>query len=183
MGVSYAALFPSLHLTGELGLSSPFLSDLFTWKARLWQYAGQSLQYIYDGGRRWSDIEADTSRFRQGIANYQQIILQSFQEVEDALVSIEKLESQLIELEEVVEASNQSQNISDKRHKHGLSDYFEVIETQKQWLNAKRSAVQVHGNRFIATINLVKALAGGWEIKNVAEVIINEMECEESQEG
>ncbi|KAF3362529.1 Uncharacterized protein PHSC3_000764 [Chlamydiales bacterium STE3] len=162
IGVAYASYYPSLTLTGILGFSSPDLKNFFSWPSRFWSFGATIAQTIFDAGKIGCNIEVAKARYRQAIGHYQQTVVRAFQEVEDALNNIEQQAKQAESLYSSVNAAIKTLELSNRRYSNGLANYLDVMDSQREELSAKRTWINIQGARFISTVQLVKALGGGW---------------------
>ena len=160
---AYASFFPSFNLTGTLGFESPDLKHFLTWKSRLWQYGANASQPIFEGGRLIANLELEWARFEQASGNYQQRVLVAFQEVEDALTNLEMEAKQWQQLNLSAEAARKSASISNRRYTGGITTYLEVVESERFELQAELALINVLASRYVATVQLIKALGGGWD--------------------
>jgi multidrug efflux system outer membrane protein len=166
IGVAKAAFFPSLTLTGTGGFESATLGDLFKWSSRaflLGPLAGTALNVpIFDGGRRKGNLANARAVYEEDVANYRQQVLNAFREVEDNLSDMRILEAQTQAQSDAVNASQRAADLSRTQYAEGAVDYLNVIDAQRSVLQAKRAAVQLQGVQAAATVNLIRALGGGW---------------------
>ncbi|NPT59300.1 efflux transporter outer membrane subunit [Paraburkholderia elongata] len=166
IGVAKAAYFPSLSITGNAGFESATLGDLFKWSSRaflLGPLAGTALTVpIFDGGRRKGNLANARAVFDEDAANYRQQVLQAFQEVEDNLSDLRILEQQTQTENEAVQASQRAAEISQTQYKDGAVNYLDVIDAERTVLQSQTTAVQLSGVQAAATVNLIRALGGGW---------------------
>jgi len=166
IGVAKAAFFPSLTLTGTGGFESATLGDLFKWSSRaflLGPLAGTALNVpIFDGGRRKGNLANARAVYEEDVANYRQQVLNAFREVEDNLSDMRILEAQTQAQSDAVNASQRAADLSRTQYTEGAVDYLNVIDAQRSVLQAKRAAVQLQGVQAAATVNLIRALGGGW---------------------
>ncbi|HEY1097237.1 MAG TPA: efflux transporter outer membrane subunit [Alphaproteobacteria bacterium] len=166
IGIARAAFFPSLNLTAIGGLASNELGDLFKWSSRTWMLGplfGTALSMpLFDGGRRIAGVDLAKAGYDEAVATYRQQVLVSFREVEDSLVSLRLDAQQAEQLYRAADAATKANHISDVRYKEGETSYLEVIDTQRDALSAQRAYTRVQGQRFVDTVNLIRALGGGW---------------------
>lgn len=162
---AYASFYPSISLTGILGFSSPDLKHFLDWKSRLWGVGATASQFIYDGGRKESNLELSWARFQEADREYQQIVLEAFQEVEDALSALEWYYLEGKKLAESVEAATETLNIASDRYYQGVTFYLDVVDSERDKLIAQRAYIGLQGLRFSATIHLIKALGGRWTLR------------------
>lgn len=160
--VAYASFFPAFSITGALGFSSPDLDFFLKWKSRLWSAGTQAVQTVFDGGQKGSDLDLAWASFRESSRDYQQQVLVAFQEVEDALVSIEWLFKEAEKLALSVESAKTTYQIASDRYYHGVTFYLDVVDSERDELNTRRTLIDLQGLRYSATIQLIKALGGSW---------------------
>jgi multidrug efflux system outer membrane protein len=167
IGVARAAFFPSLSLTGGLGYESEDLGNLSDWSQRtflLGPLIGTALSLpIFDGGRRDADIARVRAVYEERVAEYRKTVLQAFREVEDSLVSIRTLDERIVFERGGEEASLRVARSAQDRFDEGDVDYLEVVDAQRTLLRSQLSLIQSEGERARVTVDLVRALGGGWE--------------------
>jgi outer membrane protein TolC len=95
--------------------------------------------------------------------------LTAFQEVEDNLSTLGILEQELAKQREATASAENSLQLSLNRYKGGLVTYLEVITAQTVALTNERTEVDLLRRRMGATILLVKALGGGWDVSNLPQ--------------
>ena len=163
IGVARAALFPTLSLTGSFGLQSAELSDLLTNNARAWTLGAGLLGPIFDGGRRGARVEQAQARREQAVAGYQRAIETGFREVADALVNVRESAEAEDELRGRLEAARKALELSRLRYESGYSPYLEVLDAQRTANDAELAFVRNRQARLAFTVDLMKALGGGWK--------------------
>jgi multidrug efflux system outer membrane protein len=185
IGVAYASFFPAVELTGILGFLSPDLKHFLTWKSRLWLILANAAQVIYDGGFNEARLGLRYAQFQESLHNYQEKVLVVFQEVEDALVNIEY---QAREYELYMMSSGFAEKrtrLATTRYTKGLSNYLDVLDSERSKIQADTNRVNTLGLRYLATIQLIKSLGGSWSFS--LQTSFEEpgccCECEEGDEG
>lgn len=167
IGVARAAFFPSISLTTTGGYQSTGLSNLLQWSNRTWalgQTAGSAITMpIFDSGRNLSRLDLAHAQYDEAVAAYRQQVLVAFRDVEDNLSAQRLLADQSEQQNQAASASQQTEDVIRKRYNQGDIDFFQVVDAQRDALASARAAVQLRGQRFIATVNLVRALGGGWD--------------------
>jgi multidrug efflux system outer membrane protein len=166
IGVAKAAFFPSLTLTGSAGFESGSLSNLFKWSSRtflLGPLAGTALSLpIFDGGLRKGNLAKARAEYEEDVANYRQQVLVAFREVEDNLSDLRVLEEQTQTQSQAVDASGRAAKVARAQYTEGAVIYLSVIDAERTALQSRRAAVQLQGAQAAATVNLIRALGGGW---------------------
>lgn len=166
IGVAKAAYFPSLFLTGTGGYESAKFSDLFKWSARsflLGPLVGTSLNLpIFDGGVKKGNLANARARYEESVAKYREQVLIAFRDVEDNLSNLRILADQTKVQAEEVTASARAAQLSRVQYKDGSVAYLLVIDAERVSLNAHLNAVRLQGMQATSTVNLIRALGGGW---------------------
>jgi NodT family efflux transporter outer membrane factor (OMF) lipoprotein len=162
IGVTKAAFFPSLVLGATGGFESTSLSTWFTWPARFFSVGPTLSQTLFDKGRRAAATEAARAQYDGTVANYRQTVLTAFQEVEDNLAALGVLSRELDQQNAAVAAAQRSLELATVRYKSGIDSYLNVITAQTTLLTNQRVAVTLQMEQMTASVELIKALGGGW---------------------
>jgi multidrug efflux system outer membrane protein len=162
IGVAYAGFFPSLNLNAAIGLESPVTSILLDWKARMWQIGANVLQVIYDAGKTQADVDLAQARFREQYNHYQDIVINAFKEVENALVNLRERADQAQALRASVKYAQLTFDLSYMRYRQGLVTFLDVADAERDLLQAKQNFAIVLGDRYSQTVKLIQALGGSW---------------------
>lgn len=166
IGIAKAAFYPVLNLTADFGVEAGSLGDLFKWGSRVWALgplAGALLTLpIFDGGRNAANLARTEAELDAEIANYRQTVLSAFAEVEDGLVGLRTLAGQSDAILAAITAAAQAAAIAQARFEAGATDYLDVLDARRTLVTLKRSQAQITGARAVTTVNLIRALGGGW---------------------
>jgi multidrug efflux system outer membrane protein len=169
IGAAKALFFPQLSLTGLLGKASPELSALTAGTSTIWQAGGMLVGPIFQGGKIYQNYKATEAAAAVAKWQYEQAVIQAFQEVSNSLVALEKLAGAETDQARSVRALEKSVQISNDRYLYGLSSYFEILEAQQRLYPAQYTQAQIRLNRLLAYVQLYKALGGGWNLKDPQE--------------
>lgn len=166
IGIARAAFFPKLDLTGALGYESASLGDLGKWSSRtflLGPVAGTILSLpLFDGGQRKAGIAQARAGYEQSVANYRKTVLNAFREVENGLSDQRILDQQIQAQGQALASSRHANQLSHLRYREGSISYLDVIDSDRSILQQEQLAAQLHGSRMIASVDLIRALGGGW---------------------
>jgi multidrug efflux system outer membrane protein len=162
IGAVRALYFPSISLTGLLGTASPQFSSLFTGPARVWSYAGAVSLPIFTAGSISGQVKQAEAQQQQALFEYQKAIQVSFQEVADALVSLQKTRDQLVVQGREVDALRTYSRLARLRYEGGYTSYIEVLDAERSLFNAQLTYAQTQGVVFTSTVSLYQAMGGGW---------------------
>ncbi|PPE66839.1 efflux transporter outer membrane subunit [Caldimonas caldifontis] len=168
IGVARAAMYPSISLTGAFGGQSAELSDLLKSGARIWSLGlGLDLP-IFDAGRRRAQVAQAEARQRESLAAYQGAVQSAFRDVGDALTNLDAARAAQADVEMAAQASERALQTAKQRYDAGYSAYLELLDAQR---SANSTRLRVLDNRraqLAATVDLFKALGGGWTPPEVA---------------
>jgi multidrug efflux system outer membrane protein len=162
IGAARALYFPSISLTGLFGSASTQFSSLFTGPARVWSYAGAVTLPIFTAGSIGGQVKQAEAQQQQALFQYQKSIQVAFQEVADALVSLQKTREQLVVQGSQVDALRTYARLARLRFEGGYTSYIEVLDAERSLFNAQLSYAQTQGVVFTSAVSLYKAMGGGW---------------------
>lgn len=162
IGVARAAFFPSVSLTTTGGSASRSLSNLFANGTGTWLFAPEVNVPIFTEGANKAYLESAKVRKRTEIANYEKSIQTGFREVADSLASRSGLVERITATEGLVAAQQKRTDLAAARFEKGLDSYFEVLTATLDLFNARQSLIRLRLAREINSVNLYKALGGGW---------------------
>lgn len=158
------AFFPRITLTGSAGTLSNELEDLTDLDFGVWSIAAGLVQPIFQGGRLRANLAGSHAASDLALVAYVQSLLRAFGEVELALVAEESLAKQETSLAEAARQAEAARVLADREYNAGLTDYINVLETQRQALNRRSELLSVRRQRLEARINLHLALGGGFDV-------------------
>jgi multidrug efflux system outer membrane protein len=163
IAVAKAALYPSISLTANLGGESLALGDVLKSAARIWT-GGVGLNLpIFDAGRLDAKVDQASAKQKQALANYEGAIQTAFREVNDALVNLRQYTEREQALFVSQNEAKKALTISENRYQSGYSSYIEVLDAQRAYNESGLAFVQSRQARLTASVDLFKALGGGWK--------------------
>ncbi len=162
IGAARAAFFPKILITGNGGIASVKLTDLFTGDS-VWSFAPQITFPIFDGGVNAATLDAAKVSKSIQVAQYDKAIQTAFREVSDALVARSTFDEQIDAQEALLKAQQQRYDLADVRYRNGIDSYLTVLIAQQDLYTAQQSLIQAQFLRFSNLITLYKALGGGWD--------------------
>lgn len=162
IGAARAAFFPSVSLTATGGTASSSLSKLFANGTGTWLFAPEVNIPIFTAGANKAFLESRELSKKIEIANYEKSIQTGFREVADSLASRSGLAERISATENLVAAQQKRTDLAAARFEKGLDSYFEVLTATLDLFNARQSLIRLRLAREINSVNLYKALGGGW---------------------
>jgi NodT family efflux transporter outer membrane factor (OMF) lipoprotein len=163
IGIAIAAYYPTVTIGGGGGFESQSFGNLIQGPSSLWSLGGSAVELLFDAGRRHALTEEARHGYELNVANYRQTVLQAFQDVEDNLSGLRILNSESLAQQRAVDSAQRSLLISTNRYKGGVTTYLEVITAQTTQLANERTAADITTRQFAASVQLIKALGGGWD--------------------
>lgn len=164
IGVAEAAFFPVVRLTGSGGYVSGDIDTLFKWDSRVWSIGPSVSLPIFAGGRNRANYRRSQFAYEETVAKYRQQILVAFGEVEDSLAGIRHLAAEAAAQNRAVANARRAAELAGERYRSGIVSYLEVVDANREALQAERSRAQLAGRRQVASVQLIKALGGGWDV-------------------
>ena len=159
-----AQFFPSITLTGQTGYQSAALSQLFRPEAVFYNMAAGLAQPIFDGFRIQSNFDLQKARQDELVQTYRKTVVQSFADVNNALVALRETTNRLAALNQVVAASRRAFELAEQRLLAGTTDTTTVLNTQQALFQAEDSLALARLARLQAIVSLYQALGGGWAL-------------------
>jgi outer membrane protein, multidrug efflux system len=167
IGVAKAAFFPVVRLTGSGGFISGDIESLFNWESRVWSIGPSVSLPIFAGGRNLANLNRSRAAYDEAVAKYRQRVLVAFGEVENSLSGLQFLAQQAAAKDRAVASSRQTVDLATQRYTAGIVSYLEVVDSSRGALLAERNQAQIVGQRLIASVQLIKALGGGWQEREI----------------
>jgi NodT family efflux transporter outer membrane factor (OMF) lipoprotein len=170
IGIARAAFFPTVTLGASAGLEGTSILNWFDWPSRFWAIGPSMAQTLFDAGRRRATSDAATAGYDALVANYRQTTLDAFQQVEDNLAALRILEKEAVQQQATVASAEESLQLSTNRYQGGVDNYLQVITAQTIALANERNDVDILRRRMDASVLLIKALGGGWNVSNLPQL-------------
>jgi len=163
IGAARAAYFPDISLTAAAGFASNQLNNLFRDPSGLWAFAGQVTQPIFAGGALVSQSKAAKAQYEEMLAAYEKTVQTAFKETLDALNS-NRINREMFEIrQKQTEALRRSYELTKKQEDAGLIGTMELLDVERNLLQAEMSLASARQSELLALINVAKALGGGWD--------------------
>ncbi len=164
IGIAKAAFFPQISLTGNYGAQSLEFSDLFIGTSRIWSFGPSITVPIFQAGRNRANLEVARAKHDQAVVSYEQVIQQSFREVEDALIGHQKTREIHTAQEKLVRVSHEALHLAQIEYLNGQANYLDVLDAQRQLFDAEIAFAQTQRNQLLAVVQVYKAVGGGWDV-------------------
>jgi len=169
IGVAKAAYYPTISLGATGGFESGVITTLISGPSILWSAGGSLAEPLFDAGRRRANLDQAIAAYDQTVANYREIVLTGFQQVEDNVAALRILENEAQVQDRAVVAAQKYLELAVTRYKGGVTSYLEVTTAQSAALSDEVTAVNILGRRMVYAVTLVQALGGGWDRSSLPE--------------
>lgn len=161
--VARTAFLPTVRLGGQIGLLTGDHEQLFDKDSRTWSFGASMSFPVFDGGRNRAALNAAQATAREARAKFEQTVLAATGDVEAALGALRALDVRREAQQRAETATARGAGLARERYKSGTSQYLDVIDAERGALAARLGSAAVAGERLATTVQLIKALGGGWE--------------------
>jgi NodT family efflux transporter outer membrane factor (OMF) lipoprotein len=163
IGVARAAYFPTLNLGAQGGFQSTAVSNWLSAPSSFWAIGPNALLSVFDGGLRRAQVAQARAEFDASAANYRGTVVSAFQQVEDSLATLNHFHDASIDEKAAVDAAQRTLDFSMALYKQGATDYLTVVTSQTALLQTQLEALNLDTMQLTASVDLIRALGGGWE--------------------
>jgi len=162
VGVAVAAMLPQFTITGVAGGTATQFSQLFKQGGPFWSLIGDVAQPLFEGGTLLHTKRAADQALQQAAAQYQDTVLQAYQNVADTLHAIMTDADTLSAAVDAEHAAKTALASADERMQTGYGDYLTELAAAMVYSQAVLSEVQARAARLGDAAALYQALGGGW---------------------
>ncbi|ALW85818.1 hypothetical protein AUC43_12370 [Hymenobacter sedentarius] len=161
---AHLARRPTVQLNGFIGSQSAALAKLPQLANGFTYYLGGGVAIpIFNGGRLRGNEQLAQAQYQEFEAQYRGAALTAFQDVETALANLRLSTAQLAAQQRALRAARLAGRLTNVRYRSGLTNYFEVVDADRQTLEAARALAQTQAAQLRYNVLLVRALGGSWQ--------------------
>ncbi|SPE30884.1 RND efflux system, outer membrane lipoprotein, NodT family [Candidatus Sulfotelmatomonas gaucii] len=164
IGIAVSAFYPTITLSGTGGFESTNPGTWIQGPSSLWSLGAQATELLFDAGQRHALTAQARHTYDAQADGYRNAVFQAFNDVEDQLSSLRILEQESNVEQRAVDAAHHSFNLSNARYKGGVTSYLEVLTAEQTLLQDQVTAIDIESRQFSASVSLVRALGGGWDV-------------------
>ena len=165
IGVAEAQRLPTLSLFGSLGLRSSDDSNFLDADSKSWGFGGGLFSPLLDWGKNKARAEAQTARAEQAVKQYEETVIRSVEEVNDAIASVETYKKEYLAWSEQKVAAANAGRLSWARYNDGVAPFIEVLDIERSLFDAELGESLTYQLYLSSIVKLYKALGGGWEVE------------------
>jgi NodT family efflux transporter outer membrane factor (OMF) lipoprotein len=167
IGIARAAFFPTVTLGASAGFEGSSILNWLNWPSRFWAVGPSLAETLFDAGRRRAGSDVAIAGYDAAVAGYRETTLTAFQQVEDNLAALRVLENEEKQQRHAVASAEESLQLFTNRYQGGVDNYLQVITAQTIALTNERNEIDIQRRRMDASVLLIKALGGGWNITDM----------------
>lgn len=160
IGVAKAAFFPTVSITGSVGLESSVIENVFDMRSRTWGLGPSISLPLFRGGLNRAQYKRAVAFHEEALEIYRQTIINAVRDVENAIEGIYWIGRQNQELQQAAKAAERTVDLSQKRYDAGLVAYFDVVDAQRTELETLQNLARSNGAQYLAYIGLIRAIGG-----------------------
>ena len=164
VGVATAAIYPDLTLGASAGFAGSALANWLSLPNRFWSLGPALAATLFDAGLRRAQRDEQIAAYDASVANYRQTVLTAFREVEDNLSTLRIVGDEAAVQQQALAAARESLALTTNQYRAGIVGFLNVVVVQAQAFAAERNAIDLRGRRYAATVALIKALGGGYDV-------------------
>ncbi len=161
IGIAKSSLFPRITLGGTLGLNSSSIASLTDSASFVYNLGAKLVCSLLDFGRVRAQIAASEARSVGALAAYEKTVLTALEETEGALSTYSRTQQQAESLFNAEQSAAKAAEIARARFGVGASDFFAVLDAERELLAARDRLAQVQTAAATSLVAVYKALSGG----------------------
>ena len=165
IGAAKALYFPTISLTGNFGLASDDLGNLFKGPSKVWSFGGSIIGPIFTGGSISGQVAQATAAQKAALESYELAIQSAFADVESSLVARQKLGEQVDAQEKLVHALREYERLSKLQYDVGYVPYSTVLQAEQQLFPSELTLATTRAQLFTSLVGIYQATGGGWVYK------------------
>jgi NodT family efflux transporter outer membrane factor (OMF) lipoprotein len=167
IGIGYGAFFPDLTLSAGGGFQSSTFSHALDWPSRFWSIGPSISETLFNGWLYRAELHQYVATYNADVATYRQTVLTAFQQVEDALSAARIYSQQIQQQQQAIDSAQQFLKLETNRYQTGIDPYIDVLTAQNTVLSDQQTMVSTQVLRMTASVELVQALGGGWDLSQL----------------
>jgi NodT family efflux transporter outer membrane factor (OMF) lipoprotein len=162
VGVTTAAMLPSVTLSGLLGSESNATGKLLKRGAGVWSVGADVAMPVFQGGSLWYKRRAAVENYHAAAALYRQVVLAAFEQVADTLHALEQDANRLAALERSRRDADEALRLRQANYSAGLANYLDLIVADSADRTAEIAEIDGIAQRLQDSVALLAAVGGGW---------------------
>ena len=155
-------MLPSFKMTVGGGVENFDFSKLVNAPTALWNLTLGMAAPLYEGGRLQAQTDIAAAQRDEAIYAYESVVRNAFAETENSLDAVYRLKLQERQTRARRDSAAEALRIARNRHRNGYASYLEELDAQRTLYSADVGLLQLQTRILIASVDLYRALGGGW---------------------
>ncbi len=172
LGAAEGSLFPSVNLTGSIGLQSLDAGDFIDIASRTWMVTPSISIPIFNRGELRARVDIAEAEQKAAMLEYEQAVYAALEEVQRALSGYAEGLDSLALQEKALKHTVKMTELAEMRYRAGEDDFLNLSDARERLLQAEQGVVETRLATLNRLISLYKALGGGWSIDNSGSIDI-----------
>lgn len=168
IGIATSDLYPSLQLSGYFHIQSRTFSGLGNINNKAYSFGPGIGWNIFDGNRIKNTIKVEEAATNELLANWQNTVLSAVEDANNAMSSYTNGQMRTQSLDDSVKASLRSVEIVESLYKNGLTDFQNVLDTQRSLFVQQDKLASSEGQLLTDIVRIYKSFGIGWD--NIPEI-------------
>ena len=160
VGVATANLYPHVTLSANTLQESLTPGSLFNASANTWAFAAGLTAPIFDGGTLRAQKRAAEDEYLAALADYKQVVLESFGQVADVLKALEHDAEQVAAQQHALETAQSSLSLARLSYRAGNTGILQVLDAERLSNQARLGLTRSQVRQYQDTALLSLALGG-----------------------
>ena len=166
--VAKAQFYPNVNLAAFAGLQSLGASGFFSAASRMAGFGPAISLPIFDAGRLRGNLAARDADYDAAVEQYNQTLADALRDVVDQLASFRSVEAQREQQVLALATAREAYDLALLRYREGVGNYLQVLSAEQPLLAQQRLDVDLRSRELALSINLIRALGGGYRGKSPA---------------
>ena len=162
LGASKSDWWPQVFVKGSIGFASHDIDKIANHNSLTYEIAPAISWNFFQGGKLAQATRLAKAQLDETVRQFNQTVLTSVQEVDNAMSAYKNSIKQIVALREVVNQGQQTLDLSLDLYKQGLTPFQNVLDAQRSLLSYENQLTQAKGSSLLYLIKLYQALGGGW---------------------
>ena len=164
IGVAEGELYPSISVSGLLGLASTKFSNLTDSQSRRYSIGAGISWTLLDFGRIRSRIAASEARTLQSLARYEQTLATALEETEGSFAQFSRNAQRRESLVRAERSASEASRLARLRYEAGVTDFLAALDADRELLSARDALAQADTANATSLVAVYRALGGGWTV-------------------
>jgi NodT family efflux transporter outer membrane factor (OMF) lipoprotein len=157
-----ADFYPNVNLAAFAGVQSIGLDKLFEGSATIVGVTPALSLPLFNRRQLRGALEARQAQLDASVGQYNQTVIDAVHDVADVVTNWRALERESAEQQTALAAAQRAYDLTTERYRAGLDNYLTVLSTENQLLLAQAAGAQLVAQRLTFSVDLVRALGGGY---------------------